>query len=126
LAKYVDGFVFIVAKDKIEDYEKMAKDASKMWIKYGALEYMECMGDDLKTQEMGGIKSLAFTELAKAEPNETVWFSFIVYKSKKDRDEINAKVMEEMNKQAEKYKDIPMPFDMKRMAIGGFEVKVEG
>ncbi len=122
----MDGFVFIVAKDKIEDYEKMAKEASKMWMEHGALEYMECMGDDLKAQEMGGIKSLAFTEVAKAEPNETVWFSFIVFKSKKDRDEINAKVMEEMNKQTEKYKDFPMPFDMKRMAVGGFEVKVEG
>ena len=126
MAKYVDGFVFIVAKDKIEDYEKMANEASKMWIKYGALEYMECMGNDLKAQEMGGIKSFTFTELAKPNANETVWFSFIVYKSKKDRDEINAKVMEEMNKQAEKYKDFQMPFDMKRMATGGFEVKVEG
>jgi len=125
LAKYVDGFVFVVAKDKIEDYEKMAKEANKMWMKYGAIQYMECMGDDLKAQEMGGIKSLTFTELAKPNPNETVWFSFIVFKSKKDRDEINAKVMEEMNKEAEKYKDIPMPFDMKRMAVGGFEVKVE-
>jgi uncharacterized protein YbaA (DUF1428 family) len=121
----VDGFVFVVAKDKIEDYEKMAKEANKMWMKYGAIQYMECMGDDLKAQEMGGIKSLTFTELAKPNPNETVWFSFIVFKSKKDRDEINAKVMEEMNKEAEKYKDIPMPFDMKRMAVGGFEVKVE-
>jgi uncharacterized protein YbaA (DUF1428 family) len=74
---------------------------------------------------MGGMKPLAFTELAKAKPNETVWFSFIVYKSKKHRDEVNAKVMEEMNKQAEKY-NVPMPFDMKRMAYGGFEVKVEG
>jgi len=125
LAKYVEGFVFVVSKDKLEDYEKMAKEASKMWMEYGALEYMECMGDDLKTKEMGGIKSLTFTELAKPNPNETVWFSFIVFKSKKDRDEINAKVMEEMNKEAEKYKDIPMPFDMKRMAVGGFEVKVE-
>lgn len=125
MAKYVDGFVFVVAKDKIEDYEKMAKEANKMWMKYGAIQYMECMGDDLKAQEMGGIKSLTFTELAKPNPNETVWFSFIVFKSKKDRDEINAKVMEEMNKEAEKYKDIPMPFDMKRMAVGGFEVKVE-
>jgi uncharacterized protein YbaA (DUF1428 family) len=121
----VDGFVFVVAKDKIEDYEKMAKEANKMWMKYGAIQYMECMGDDLKAQEMGGIKSFTFTELAKPNPNETVWFSFIVFKSKKDRDEINAKVMEEMNKEAEKYKDIPMPFDMKRMAVGGFEVKVE-
>jgi uncharacterized protein YbaA (DUF1428 family) len=122
----VDGFVLVVPKDKIEDYQKMAKGASEMWMNYGALEYMECVGDDLDPKEMGNIKSLAFTELAKAKPDETVWFSFIVYESKKQRDEINAKVMEEMNKQAEEYKDFPMPFDVKRMAIGGFDVKVEG
>ena len=126
LAKYVDGFVFVVPKDKIEEYQKMAEAGKEMWMKYGALEYMECVGEDLDPKEMGGMKSLAFTELAKAGPNETVWFSFIVYESKKRRDEINAKVMEEMNKQAEENKDFPMPFDMRRMAVGGFEVKVEG
>ena len=126
LAKYVDGFVFVVPKDKIEEYQKMAEAGKEMWMKYGALEYMECVGEDLDPKEMGGIKSLGFTELAKAGPNETVWFSFIVYESKKRRDEINAKVMEEMNKQAEENKDFPMPFDMRRMAVGGFEVKVEG
>ncbi len=126
MTKYVDGFVLVVPKDKIKEYQKMAEGGKEIWMKYGALEYMECMGDDLKPQEMGGMKSLAFAELAKAKPNETVWFSFIVYKSKKHRDEVNAKVMEEMNKQVEKYKNVPMPFDMKRMAYGGFEAKVEG
>ena len=126
MAKYVEGFVLVVPKDKIEEYQKMAEMGKEMWMKYGALEYMECVGEDLNPREMGGIKSLAFTELAKAQPNETVWFSFIVYESKKRRDEINAKVMEEMNKQAEENKDFPMPFDMRRMAVGGFEVKVEG
>ena len=126
LAKYVDGFVFVVPKGKIEEYQKIAEAGKEMWMKYGALEYMECVGEDLGPKEMGGMKSLAFTELAKAGPNETVWFSFIVYESKKRRDEINAKVMEEMNKQAEENKDFPMPFDMRRMAVGGFEVKVEG
>ena len=125
LAKYVEGFVFVVPKDKIEEYQKMAEAGKEMWMKYGALEYMECVGEDLVPKDMGGMKSLAFTELAKAEPNETVWFSFIVYESKARRDEINAKVMEEMDKQAEKY-NVPMPFDMRRMAVGGFEVKVEG
>jgi uncharacterized protein YbaA (DUF1428 family) len=126
LAKYVDGFVLVVPKDKIKEYQKMAEMGKDMWMKYGALEYMECVGEDLDPKEMGGMKALGFTELAKAKPDETVWFSFIVFKSKEDRDKINAKVMEEMNKQAEKYKDVPMPFDMKRMATGGFEVKVEG
>ena len=126
MAKYVEGFVLVVPKDKIEEYQKMAEAGKEMWMKYGALEYMECVGEDLDPKEMGGMKSLAFTELAKAGPNETVWFSFIVYESKKRRDEINAKVVEEMNKQAEENKDFPMPFDMRRMAVGGFEVKVEG
>ena len=126
MAKYVDGFVLVVPKDKIKEYQKMAEMGKEMWMKYGALAYMECMGEDLNPKEMGGMMSLAFTELAKAEPNETVWFSFIVYESKERRDEINAKVMEEMNKQAEENKDFPMPFDMRRMAVGGFEVKVEG
>ena len=126
MAKYVDGFVLVVPKDKIKEYQKMAEMGKEMWMKYGALEYMECMGEDLNPKEMGGMMSLAFTELAKAEPNETVWFSFIVYESKERRDEINAKVMEEMNKQAEEDKDVSMPFDMKRMAVGGFEVRVEG
>ena len=126
MAKYVDGFVLVVPKDKIKEYQKMAEMGKEMWMKYGALEYMECMGEDLNPKEMGGMMLLAFTELVKAEPNETVWFSFIVYESKECRDEINAKVMEEMNKQAEENKDFPMPFDMRRMAVGGFEVKVEG
>ena len=126
MAKYVEGFVLVVPKDKIEEYQKMAEMGKEMWMKYGALEYMECMGEDLNPKEGGGMMSLAFTELAKAEPNETVWFSFIVYESKERRDEINAKVMEEMNKQAEEYKDVSVPFDMRRMAVGGFEVRVEG
>jgi len=125
LAKYVDGFVLVVSREKIEEYQKMAEMGKEMWMKYGALEYMECIGEDLEPKEMGGTMSLAFTKMAGAKTNETVWFSFIVYKSKKHRDEVNAKVMEEMNKQAEKYKDVPMPFDMKRTATGGFEVKVE-
>jgi uncharacterized protein YbaA (DUF1428 family) len=123
--KYVDGFVIVVPKDKIGEYQKMAEGGKEVWMKYGALEYMECMGEDLEPKEAGGVKPLAFTELAKAQPNETVWFSFIVFKSKQHRDEVNAKVMAEMAKQ-EEYKDFEMPFEVKRMAYGGFEVKVEG
>jgi uncharacterized protein YbaA (DUF1428 family) len=126
LAKYVDGFVIVVPKDKTAEYQKMAKGGRDVWMKYGALEYMECMGEDLEPKEAGGVKPLAFTELAKAQATETVWFSFIVFESKQHRDEVNAKVMEEMNKQAEQYKNATMPFDVKRMAYGGFEVKVEG
>lgn len=125
MPKYVDGFVLVVPKDKVAEYKEMAKGGAEMWMKYGALEYFECMGDDLETKAMGGMKPLAFTKLAQAKPNETVWFSFIVFKSKKHRDEVNKKVMAEMETMSDQYKDSPMPFDMKRMAYGGFEVIVE-
>lgn len=125
MAKYVDGFVFVVPKNKLSEYKKMAEEGARIWMKFGALSYMECMGDDLVPKGMDGMKPLAFTKLAKAKPNETVWFSFIVYKSKKDRDQINAKVMKEMEKAMDKDKNMTMPFDMKRFAYGGFEVIVE-
>lgn len=126
MAKYVDGFVLVVPKDKIEEYKKMAEDGRDSWMKHGALEYYECQGNDLAPQEMGDEKGRAFTEMAKASNDESVWFSFIVFKSKEHRDEVNAKVMEEMSKQMEGNKDMSIPFDMKRMAYGGFQVEVEG
>ncbi|MBP6888961.1 MAG: DUF1428 domain-containing protein [Candidatus Moranbacteria bacterium] len=124
--KYVDGFVLVVPKDKTEVYKKMAEEGRDTWMRCGALEYYECRGDDLVPQEMGGEKARAFTDMAGAKDDETVWFSFIVFKSKEHRDEVNVKVMEEMGKKAEVYKDFVMPFDMKRMAYGGFKVEVEG
>ena len=126
MAKYVDGFVLVVPRDKAEEYRKMAEGGRDMWMKYGALEYYECRGDDLAPQEMGGEKARAFPEMTGATSEDTVWFSFIVFKSKEHRDEVNAKVMEEMNKKMEGNKDMSMPFDMKRMAYGGFQVEVEG
>lgn len=126
MGKYVDGFVLVVPKDKAEEYKKMAEDGRDSWMKHGALEYYECRGDDLVPQEMGGEKARAFAEMTAATRDETVWFSFIVFKSKQHRDEVNAKVMEEMNKQIEGQGNMPMPFDMKRMAYGGFQVEVEG
>jgi uncharacterized protein YbaA (DUF1428 family) len=126
MAKYVDGFVLVVPKDKAEEYKKMAEGGRDTWIKYGALEYYECRGDDLVPQEMGGEKARAFPEMTGATSEDTVWFSFIVFKSKEHRDEVNAKVIEDMNKQMEGTKNMPMPFDMKRMAYGGFQVEVEG
>ncbi len=126
MAKYVDGFVLVVPKDKIEEYKKMAEGGRDSWMKHGALEYFESRGVDLVPQEMGGEKARSFTEMAGATSDDTVWFSFIVFKSKEHRDEVNAKVMEEMSKQMEEYKDMSMPFDMKRMAYGGFQVEVEG
>lgn len=126
MAKYIDGFVLVVPKDKVQEYTKMATEGRDMWMKHGALEYYECKGDDLEPKEMDGMKPLAFTELAKTSADESVWFSFVVYTSKQHRDEVNRKVMDEMNKKYKNAKDFSMPFDMKRMAYGGFSVEVEG
>ena len=126
MAKYVDGFVLVIPNDKAEEYKKMAVEGRDMWMKHGALEYYECRGDDMKQNEMGDEKTRAFPEMAGAKTGETVWFSFIVFKSKEHRDQVNAKMMEEMGKQMEGKKDFSMPFDMKRMAYGGFTVEVEG
>lgn len=125
MAKYVDGYVLVIPKDKTEEYKKMAEVGRDTWMKCGALEYYECRGDDMVPQEMGGEKARTFTDMAGATADETVWFSYIVFKSKEHRDEVNAMVMEEMGKKAKEYKDMAMPFDMKRMAYGGFQVEVE-
>lgn len=126
MAKYIDGFVLVVPKNKADEYKKMAEIGRDTWMKCGALEYYECRGDDLIPQEMGGERARAFTEMTGATSSDTVWFSFIVFKSKEHRDEVNAKVMVEMGKQMEGYEDMSMPYDMKQMAYGGFQVEVEG
>lgn len=126
MSQYVDGFVLVVPKGKAEEYKKMAEGGRDSWMKHGAVAYYECMGDDLKTQEMGGQKAREFTEMAGAGENDTVWFSFIIFKSKEHRDEVNAKVMAEMNEQMKDGADMSMPFEMKQMAYGGFQVKVSG
>lgn len=123
---YVDGFVLVVPKDKSEEYKQMAEQGRDMWMKYGALAYVECKGEDLAPKEIGGFRPLGFTELAKAKEDEDVWFSFITYKSREHRDEVNTKVMQEMDAQAEQHKDFVMPFEMNRMATGGFTVEVSG
>jgi uncharacterized protein YbaA (DUF1428 family) len=125
MAKYVDGFVLVVPKKREAEYRKMAELGKRIWMKYGALDYKECVGDDLRTKSMGGMKPVSFTKMAKAKPGETVWFSFIVYKSKKHRDEVNAKVMKDPLMNDPTWKDKPMPFDMKRFAYGGFTVMID-
>jgi alkaline phosphatase len=120
-ATYVDGFVLVIPKKNAAAYKKMATEGSRVWKKHGALDYKECVIDDVSPPMV----TLTFPKLAKAKPNEAVWFSFITYKSKAHRDRVNAKVMAEMSKQGEKYKDMPMPFDTKRMAYGGFKVIVD-
>lgn len=127
MAKYVDGFVFVVPNDKINEYEKMAKEGADAWMKEGALSYFECKGEDLTPKSMGdGPKALSFPEMTKAGPNESVWFSFITFTSKEHRDEVNAKVMKAMQEKYVDSQDMQMPFDMARFAYGGFEVEVEG
>jgi uncharacterized protein YbaA (DUF1428 family) len=119
--KYVDGFVIAVEKEKLPDYRRMAEIGRKVWKKYGALEYVESVGDDLNP-ELAGI---TFPQLVKVKPGETVVFSFIVFNSRAHRDEVNAKVMKDPEMNDSSFKDKPMPFDIKRMAYGGFNVIVE-
>lgn len=126
MAKYIDGFVLVVPKGKEAEYQKMAEMGRDAWMRHGALQYIEARGDDLKQQEMGDMKSRAFQEMAGASADENVWFSYIVFNSKEHRDEVNKKVMEEMEQQAEGQGDFEMPNDMTKMAYGGFEVAVEG
>ena len=123
-ATYVDGFVLVVPKKKIGEYRTMAQGGAKVWKKYGALDYKECIGDDLTPNMGSGMPTLTFPQLARLKKGETVWFSYITYRSKAHRDQVNKKVMAEIGKQAKKYKDTPMPFDLKRMAYGGFKVIV--
>lgn len=115
---YVDGFVLPVPKKNLAAYRRIARAAGKVWRKYGALDYKECIGDDLKNNW-----GVAFPKLAKAKSNETVFFSYIVYKSKAHRNAVNAKVMKDpkiANMMGKK-----SPFDVKRMAFGGFKVIVD-
>lgn len=126
MGKYVDGFVLVVPKGKEAEYQKMAEMGRDAWMKHGALQYFECRGDDLKPQEMGEEKSRTFTEIADASGDENVWFSFIVFESKEHRDEVNKKVMAEMEEQYKDHADFEMPVQSSRMAYGGFDVAVEG
>lgn len=117
---YVDGFVLTIPKNKLAAYRKMAKEGARIWLKYGALGYKECMINDAQPKYV----TFTFPKMAKAKPNETVWFSYIEYKNKKHRDQVNAKVMKDPSMQPDKQATKEMPFDMKRMAYGGFSVVV--
>lgn len=121
---YVDGFVLVVPKKHVKAYEKMAKEGAETWMKFGALDYKECMGDDLPTT-MGGSKMKSFKALADAKPTDTVWFSFITFKSRAHRDSVNKKVNAYFSK---KYAtaEFEMPFDTKKTSYGGFKVIVSG
>jgi uncharacterized protein YbaA (DUF1428 family) len=118
MARYVDGFVLPVPKKNLEAYRRMARLAGKVWRDHGALEYVECMGDDVKAG-----KRTSFPQAVKLKPGETVWFSWIVYKSRKHRDRVLAKVMKD-RRLAATMDPKAMPFDGARMFWGGFKEMV--
>ena len=112
---YVDGFVLPVPKNRVADYRKLARKAGKIWREYGALDYCECVADDVKPG-----KSTSFPQSVKLKPNEVVVFAWIVYKNRRDRDRINAAVMKD-ERLASMADPKAMPFDGKRMFWGGFK-----
>jgi uncharacterized protein YbaA (DUF1428 family) len=114
---YVDGFVLVVPKKNVEAYRKMAQVAEKVWMEHGALDYKECIGDDLHVK-----CGLPFPRMVRLKKGETVFFSFIVYKSRTHRDKVNAKTMKDPRLNAF---GTEMPFDVKRMGYGGFKAMVE-
>ena len=116
---YVDGFVVPVPKKSLNAYRAMARKAGKVWRDHGALEFRECVADDVKWG-----KRTSFPRSVKRKPNETVMFSYIVYKSRGDRDRVLKKVMKD--KRLAKMMDVKtLPFDARRMIYGGFKVIVD-
>lgn len=118
MATYVDGFLMAVPQANAAAYRRLARKAGKIWMEYGALSYMECMADDVKPGKL-----TSFPQAVKLKADETVWFSWITYSSRKHRDAVNKKVMADPRIQAMDPKT--MPFDGKRMIWGGFSAKVE-
>ena len=116
---YTDGFLIPLPRKNLAAYRRMAQKAGKIWRQHGAIDYKECVGDDLKNKW-----GVAFPRAAKTKPGETVVFSWIVYKSRKDRDRVNAKVMKDPRLKS-MMDPKTMPFNVKRMAYGGFKVIVD-
>jgi uncharacterized protein YbaA (DUF1428 family) len=114
---YVDGFVLPIPEANVDAYKKMARKAAKIWREHGALEYRECIGDDLAVQG-----ALPFTKGIRTKPGETVIFAWVVYKSKADRNRIMKKIFADPRMQPD---GSDMPFDMKRMMYGGFKILVD-
>ncbi len=116
--RYVDGYVLPVPRKSVEAYRRIARKAGKIWREHGALEYRECIGDDLKVKW-----GAPFPRMLRAKPGETVVFSWVVFKSRAHRDRVNAKVMKDPRLTG--MANDSMPFDMKRMVYGGFKVLVD-
>jgi uncharacterized protein YbaA (DUF1428 family) len=120
MPRYVDGFVLPVPKRNLQAYRRMAQKAGRIWREHGALEYRECVGDDLNVK-----MAVPFPRSMKLKRGETVVFSWIVFKSRAQRDSVNAKVMNDPR--IAKMMDLKsMPFDCKRMVYGGFKILVDG
>ena len=117
--KYIDGYVIPIPKKNLKAYQRMAQKAGKIWLEYGALDFKESVGDDLKVKY-----GTPFPRQLKLKPGETVLFSYVVFKSRAHRDRVNAKVMKDP-RIAEDMGSQPMPFDLKRMAYGGFKSIVD-
>ena len=118
MANYVDGFVLPIPKRKTGAYRRMARTAGKVWREHCALDYVECIADDVKPG-----KHTSFPQSVKLKPGEVVWFSYIVYKSRRHRDSVLKKVMADP-RLAKMMDPKAMPFDGKRMFWGGFKVMV--
>ncbi|HEY0976039.1 MAG TPA: DUF1428 domain-containing protein [Flavobacteriales bacterium] len=119
---YVDGFVLAVPVQEIARYKKVATAAGRIWIEHGALQYIECEGDDLEHEGM----ALSFAKAVKCKPGETVLFSWILYKNRKHRDQVNRKVMADPRMEEMRHTLMRTPiFDHKRMAYGGFKPLVQ-
>jgi uncharacterized protein YbaA (DUF1428 family) len=117
--RYVDGYVLPLPKKSLPTYRRIAQKAGKIWREHGALEYRECVGDDLDVKW-----GVPFSKQMKLKPGETVVFAWIVFKSRTHRDQVNAKVMKDP-RLADMMDTQSMPFDVKRMIYGGFKVLVE-
>jgi uncharacterized protein YbaA (DUF1428 family) len=117
--RYVDGFVVPVTKKDLQAYARMARKAGKVWRDHGALEFRECVGDDLNVK-----MAMPFARVLKLKPGETAMFSWIVFKSRAHRDRVNALVMKDP-RIAHTCDPKSMPFDVKRMVYGGFKVLVD-
>ncbi|HZM47515.1 MAG TPA: DUF1428 domain-containing protein [Burkholderiales bacterium] len=119
MSRYVDGYVLPVPRKKLDAYRSMARTAGKVWRDHGALEYIECVADDVKPG-----KHTSFPQSVKLKKGETVIFAYIVYKSRAQRDRVNAKVMKDP-RLASMMDPKKMPFDAKRMFWGGFKTLVD-
>ena len=119
MERYVDGFLIPVPKDNVTKYKEMAQKAGEVWKEHGALEYYECIGDDLDIEGM-----LSFKKVANTSEGETVIFSWIVFESREARDRINTAVMNDPRIKEMMESGGPEPFDYKRMAYGGFKALV--